>query len=156
MVTAERTDQRKAVGGRIREWRLRRDLSQAEVARVAGITQASLSNYETGKRDLPLSTLLGVSKALEVSLGDLLENAEVVVVRDSRLSRAVERLVRHPELAENRRADGRRRTGQRRLVSAAPSTPLNLEAPRLAGLRASRSEHGGRGAARGATLREYS
>ena len=100
MVTAERTDQRKAVGGRIREWRLRRDLSQAEVARVAGITQASLSNYETGKRDLPLSTLLGVSKALEVSLGDLLENAEVVVVRDSRLSRAVERLVRHPELAE--------------------------------------------------------
>src|SRR5687767_2507720 len=100
MVTAERTDQRKAVGGRIREWRLRRDLSQAEVARVAGITQASLSNCETGKRDLPLSTLLGVSKALEVSLGDLLENAEVVVVRDSRLSRAVERLVRHPELAE--------------------------------------------------------
>jgi transcriptional regulator with XRE-family HTH domain len=91
---------RREVGQRIREWRLRRDLSQAEVARVAGITQASLSNYETGKRDLPLSTFLGVAKALDVGVGDLLETDEVVIVRDSRLSRAVERLVKHPELVE--------------------------------------------------------
>lgn len=93
-------EHRKAVGQRIREWRLRRDLSQAEVARVAGITQASLSNYETGKRDLPLSTLLGVSRALEVGVGDILDTGEVVIVRDTRLGRAVERLVKHPELAE--------------------------------------------------------
>lgn len=93
-------DQRRAIGDRLREWRLRREMSQAEVAKEAGITQASLSNYETGKRDLPLSTFLGVARALSVSLGDLLEIPEVLVVRDSRLGRAVERLVEQPELSD--------------------------------------------------------
>ena len=83
---------RVGVGQRVREWRLRRELSQADVARVTGITQASLSNYENGKRDMPLSTLLGVSAALNVSLGDLLDLPEVIVVRDSILGRAVEQL----------------------------------------------------------------
>jgi len=83
---------RSEVGQRMREWRLRRELSQAEVARVAGITQASLSNYENGKRDMPLSTLLGVAGALNVSLGDLLDLPDVIVVRDSLLGRAVEQL----------------------------------------------------------------
>lgn len=90
--------QRRAIGQRIREWRLKRELSQAEVARHAGITQASLSNYENGKRDLPLSTLLGVTGALNVSLGDLLDMPDVIVVRDSMLGRAVEQLVRRPDL----------------------------------------------------------
>ena len=80
------------VGQRIREWRLRRELSQVEVARLSGITQTSLSNYENGKRDLPLSTLLGVSKALNVSLGDLLDLPDVIIVRDSVLGHAVEQL----------------------------------------------------------------
>ena len=94
------TSQRAAVGERLREWRLRRALSQTEVARVAGITQASLSNYETGKRDMPLSTFLGVVGALDVSVGDLLEIPDVIVVRDSRIGRAVDRLVAQPELSE--------------------------------------------------------
>lgn len=88
----EQRAMRSEVGQRIRDWRQRREMSQAEVARVAGITQASLSNYENGKRDLPLSTLLGVSAALNVSLGDLLDLPDVIVVRDSLLGRAVEQL----------------------------------------------------------------
>ena len=83
---------RSSVGQRIRKWRHQRELSQAEVARLAGITQASLSNYEHGKRDLPLSTLLGVAQALNVSVGDLLDLPDVIVVRDSVLGRAVEQL----------------------------------------------------------------
>jgi transcriptional regulator with XRE-family HTH domain len=84
----------------LREWRLRRELSQTEVARVAGVTQASLSNYETGKRDMPLSTFLGVVGALDVSVGDLLEIPDVIVVRDSRIGRAVDRLVAQLELTD--------------------------------------------------------
>lgn len=87
-----RTALRSDLGVKIREWRLRRELSQADIARRAGITQASLSNYENGKRDMPLSTLMGVASALNVSLGDLLEVPEVIVVRDSFLGRAVEQL----------------------------------------------------------------
>ena len=77
-IPARSVDLRREVGGRIREWRLRRNLSQTTVARAAGITQASLSNYETGKRDLPLSTFLGVVAALDVSAGDLLDVSELV------------------------------------------------------------------------------
>lgn len=87
-----RREMRSDIGQRIREWRLRREMSQADVARHAGITQASLSNYENGKRDMPLSTLIGVAGALNVSLGDLLDLPEVIVVRDSLLGRAVEQL----------------------------------------------------------------
>ena len=96
-VAPETQGQRRAVGQRIREWRLRRELSQADVARSAGITQASLSNYENGKRDMPLSTLLGVTGALNVSLGDVLDVPDVIVVRDSALGKAVTQLVQRPE-----------------------------------------------------------
>ncbi len=84
------TTTRADVGQRIRSWRVRRELSQANVARLVGITQASLSNYETGKRDLPLMTLMGLTGVLNVSLGDLLNTSDVIVVRDSVLGRAVE------------------------------------------------------------------
>ena len=108
-------DQRRAIGERLREWRLRREMSQAEVARIAGITQASLSNYETGKRDLPLSTFLGVARALGVGLGDLLEIPDVVVVA---------RLAPWPRGATSGRAAGAvghaaaPRAGGRRLLTA--------------------------------------
>ena len=92
--------QRHAIGQRLREWRLRRERSQVEIAREAGITQASLSNYETGKRDLPLPTFLAVAATLEVSIGDLLDVPEIVVVRDTIIGRAVARLVERPELAD--------------------------------------------------------
>lgn len=92
---------RKETGRRLREWRLRRDKSQAEVARVAGITQASLSNYETGKRELPLTTALNVAAALDVSLGDILDIPGVIVLSDSRLGQAVSHLCEHPDVLEN-------------------------------------------------------
>ncbi len=92
MNDSTRATLRSDVGVKIREWRRRRELSQADVARRAGITQASLSNYENGKRDMPLCTLVGVASALNVSLGDLLELPDVIVVRDSLLGRAVEQL----------------------------------------------------------------
>ncbi len=90
---------RRATGKRIREWRQRRALSQAAVARAADITQASLSNYETGKRDLPLSTLLNLSAALDVPIGDLIATPDVIVVRDSRLGSVVRTLTMRPDLA---------------------------------------------------------
>lgn len=94
-VEDERSALRTDVGQRMRLWRLRRELSQAEVAKRVGITQASLSNYENGKRDLPLPTLVGVACALNVSIGDLLDLPDLIVVRDSLLGRAVQQLQSH-------------------------------------------------------------
>ncbi len=89
------------VGKRLRELRRQRGRSQADVSRHAGITQASLSNYETGKRELPLSTALNLAAELDVPFGDIMETSDVIVLRDSRLGRAVRMLVDSPELLES-------------------------------------------------------
>jgi|GEM_PF-2457592 len=92
---------RRETGERLRYWRMRRQCSQAEVARAAGITQASLSNYETGKRELPMSTALSIVSALDVTLGDIIEVGDVIVLRDSRLGRVVRTLMDRPDLLDN-------------------------------------------------------
>lgn len=92
---------RRETGERLRHWRTRRECSQAEVARAAKITQASLSNYETGKRELPLSTALAIASALDVTLGDLLDVQDVIVLRDSRLGRVVRTLIERPDVLDS-------------------------------------------------------
>jgi len=55
---------RSDVGRALREQRLGRQLTQAEVAWTVGITQAALSNYENGKRDIPIPTLISICRAI--------------------------------------------------------------------------------------------
>jgi transcriptional regulator with XRE-family HTH domain len=64
---------RAIVGREIRRWRLQRHLSQAGLARAAGIDQASISNYEAGKRDLRVSTMIRIANALSIGVEDLLD-----------------------------------------------------------------------------------
>ncbi len=54
------------VGTMLRKHRLSESLTQAEVAWHSGITQAALSNYENGKRDVPLPALLAICHVLEI------------------------------------------------------------------------------------------
>ena len=56
---------------RIRVWRDHRGLTSAALAEKAGITQAFLSQIETGKRDGTIDTLRRIAAALRVSLDDL-------------------------------------------------------------------------------------
>lgn len=92
--------QRIEVGTRIRELRKIRGRSQADISNHMGITQASLSNYETGKRDLPLSTAVKLAAELDVPFGDMLQTNEMIVLRDSRLGRAMRTLADSPELLQ--------------------------------------------------------
>jgi transcriptional regulator with XRE-family HTH domain len=46
--------------------------TQREVARRVGISQASLSNYERGKRDMSISTGVALVTVLGMDLNDLL------------------------------------------------------------------------------------
>jgi len=65
---------RGVIGNQIRGWRLRRHLSQAGLARAAGINQASISNYEQGKRDLPVSVLVRIAAALDVDIVEIVND----------------------------------------------------------------------------------
>ncbi|MPZ98054.1 MAG: helix-turn-helix domain-containing protein [Dehalococcoidia bacterium] len=58
---------RQTTGERLRRRRQEIGLTQSEVAWMAGITQAALSNYENGKRDLPIPSLLALAGVLRTT-----------------------------------------------------------------------------------------
>ena len=57
----------------INRWRIRRKLTQHQLAKRVGIPQPNLSNIEKGKRDITVSTLERISIALGVKPAQLLE-----------------------------------------------------------------------------------
>jgi len=63
---------REMVGQRLISARLRANLSQRGGAEMAGIAQAALSNYEVGRRDIPLITLLLLCRCYAVAPEDVI------------------------------------------------------------------------------------
>ncbi len=62
----------KAIGARIRDVRIQRNMSQAELAEKAFISVPHMSEVENGKTKLRLSTFLYITEALQVSADVLL------------------------------------------------------------------------------------
>jgi len=58
------------VGRLIREHRVRRQLTQTELARQIGISQSDLSRMEKGEYRVPLDVLFRILQAFEMSLGE--------------------------------------------------------------------------------------
>jgi Predicted transcriptional regulators len=56
------------MGDRLRELRLRKNLSQEEVARQIGITRSAYSHYEINNRQPVYDTLIKLSSYFDVSL----------------------------------------------------------------------------------------
>lgn len=63
-------------GGRIRDRRDAAGLKLQELATLTGLSVSALSNIETGKRDLRLSTLRRIAEALRLTPADLLADKE--------------------------------------------------------------------------------
>ena len=77
-------------GKRLREARLRRGMSQAELAGVVEdrggrLTSTYVSDLERGLKAPTLTMILKLSRALEVSVSDLLSDFTLEVVRKLRL-----------------------------------------------------------------------
>ena len=100
------------IGNALRAARLQRNLSQSDLARIAGVSASAISQAERGQRGLSLETVLGLATGLNVTLDELLRGE---VATGYRLGR--------------RRYPPRRRTEDR-------SEPLPLLDDRQAGLRA--------------------
>lgn len=64
------------IGTAIQRQRLKKGLTQLQLAHSCGIAQANLSNIEKGRRDLNLVTLRRIGFALDVPAWDLLRCAE--------------------------------------------------------------------------------
>ena len=67
---------RRAVGKRIRVWRVLHDLSQDDLARSAGVTRNFVSAIERGAQGLDAVRLRRLAVAMQVGLGDLLADPE--------------------------------------------------------------------------------
>lgn len=66
------TQRRVALGHRIADLRRQRDLSQEELAHLAGMERRSIQRYENAQRDPQYSDLLLIAHALHVHVTDLL------------------------------------------------------------------------------------
>ena len=60
-----------ALGARIKELRLKKKLTQNELAILCNFEKASLSRIETGKTNMTVLTLRKICVALEVDIGDM-------------------------------------------------------------------------------------
>ena len=67
---------------RVKQLRQRRGVSQEELAFAIEMTQASISNYENGRCEIPLSVLIAIRDFLGVSLDELLPNGLATQLAD--------------------------------------------------------------------------
>lgn len=75
---------KKRLGKRIKDLRIKQNLSQQELAELAKIDQRSLSHIECGDT-FPSKSLLDLSKALQIELKDLFDFDYVEMTNDNML-----------------------------------------------------------------------
>lgn len=63
---------------RLRDLREDKDLAQKEVAAHLGIDQRVYSNYETGKREIPVHLIIKLAKFYNTSTDYILELRDVI------------------------------------------------------------------------------
>lgn len=62
------------IGAKIRAKRVQKSLNQVQFASLIGISQTHLSQIELGKKKPSLDLLVIISKALECSINDLIQD----------------------------------------------------------------------------------
>jgi transcriptional regulator with XRE-family HTH domain len=58
------------LGNKIRYERIKRNLSQDDLADLIGLSKQSISALETGVSNIKFTTLYNIAKALDINLGD--------------------------------------------------------------------------------------
>ena len=61
------------LGANVRDYRIRKKLTQAELAQKAKLHQTHISRIENGKKDIFLVTLYKIARALDVRACDLVK-----------------------------------------------------------------------------------
>jgi transcriptional regulator with XRE-family HTH domain len=91
------------IGARVRAVRLASGISQEELATRLGVDRVTLSRYESGRRTLPLATLVLAAQELRRPLTDFWPSPSATAnipsaLSPSGLTELVDELTRHPEL----------------------------------------------------------
>jgi len=59
------------LGARIRKLRLKKDMTQNELAMLCNFEKASMSRIESGQTNMTILTIIKISNALDVDIKDL-------------------------------------------------------------------------------------
>lgn len=62
----------KFIAGRIREWRIRRQITQVELGEALGVTYQQVQKYETGVNRISGGRLDDFARALQIDVADLM------------------------------------------------------------------------------------
>ena len=76
----------------IKEYRVKSELTQAELARLCNVKQNTISSWETGRSEPDFESLKKMAGFFNCSIDELLGNKEKLAVRDGELSRKLSRL----------------------------------------------------------------
>ena len=66
-------DDAKKLGENLKKLRIKKDISQIELARILGVDRSFVSNIENGKTNPTLTTIAKLAKAVGASVNDLLK-----------------------------------------------------------------------------------
>ena len=64
---------KQAVGEKLKSARISAGFTQEELAKINGVTKATISVYESGQREPPIKSLIALAKTLQISLDKLFE-----------------------------------------------------------------------------------
>ena len=92
---------KKDVGARVRRLREARDFSQVKLAKSLGVTQSNVSEIERGIRTVTSNLAVILSRALRVSIDEILVGgngaSEKTPLKSVKLLRRIQRIERLPE-----------------------------------------------------------
>jgi transcriptional regulator with XRE-family HTH domain len=87
MRKAKKNEKELAISERLKYLRNLRQLSQAELARTSGVSQATVAQIESGRKDPSVTTLKKLASALDVTIGIFFSTDTVHVFDMARLRR---------------------------------------------------------------------
>lgn len=94
MARTQRTRQIQLVGGKIRQLRKQRKLTQTELSARIGIQQSDLSRMEKGEYRVSLDALFKILAEFEMSMGEFFDevNKESITPKDTQVLRQIRSL----------------------------------------------------------------
>jgi len=119
-------------------WRLERRLTQAQLARAAGMARSNLSAVERGDREVTLKTLRALALALGVRPGVLADGVLPGSLAAPLTRAALERVAR-AAAGDTRLRDPHEASLARGLMEVSPPAAARGSKPRRAGRRADRA-----------------
>lgn len=66
-------EEAKKLGNNLKKIRIRKNITQIQIAKLLGVDRSFISNIENGKNNPTLSTITNLAKALGVSTDELLK-----------------------------------------------------------------------------------